>query len=261
MKSGDKINTIQFWDWVWIKILFSSFIFFVSITAVSAQYADTAVYYVKGNLTGIYNKTNTTESFLANNSLRFSVSKKNVLFNSIGSWVYGKQTKGLTNDDYNVSTDINLYDKKQVFFAWGYTAYDKSYSLKINSRVQIGAGLGYDILQSTVMSISLSNGLVYEYDDYLPNADPIYTDNQTIRNSFRLKYTLYVNKIITLKGSNYWQQSLKQENDYIFKFTNSLDYKIKKWLSLTITSTYNKINNTSRENFLLTYGLTFDKSF
>jgi hypothetical protein len=72
---------------------------------------------------------------------------------------------------------------------------------------------------------------------------------------------LFVNKIITLKGSNYWQESLKQENDYILKFTNSLDFKIKKWLSLTIATTYNKINITSRENFLLTYGLTFDKSF
>jgi hypothetical protein len=261
MKIGNKIVTIQFCNCVWSKILFSGFIFIVSITAVSAQYADTAVYYVKGSLTGIYNKTNTTRSFLSNNSLRFSVSKKNVLFNSIGSWAYGKQTTGLTNDDYNVSADINLYDKKQIFFAWGYTAYDKSYSLKINSRVQVGAGIGYDILQSTVMSISLSDGFVYEYDDYLPTADPIYTDNQTIRNSFRIKYTLYVNKVIKLRGSNYWQQSLKQENDYIFKFTNSLDFKIKKWLSLTIATTYNKINSTSRENFLLTYGLTFDKSF
>ncbi|WP_299255607.1 DUF481 domain-containing protein [uncultured Cytophaga sp.] len=261
MSCRGKIETIQFNNCIWSKILSSIFIFIVSITAVSAQYADTAVYYVKGSLTGIYNKTNTAESFLANNSLRFSVSKKNMLFNSLGSWAYGKQTAGLTNDDYNVSTDFNLYNKKQIFFAWGYSAYDKSYSLKINSRLQIGAGIGYDVLKSSLMSISLSDGFVYEYNDYFPNADVSFRDSETLRNSFRAKYTLYVNKIITIRGNNIWQQSLKKENDYILKFTNSLDFKIKKWLSITIATTYNKINSTSRENFLLTYGLTFDKSF
>ena len=212
-------------------------------------------------MTGIYNKTNTTESYLANNALRFSVSKKRTIFNAIGSWAYGKQNTGVTNDDYNVSTDFNIYNDEQVFFAWGYTAYDKSYSLKIHSRLQSGIGIGYDILKSTVMSISLSDGFVYEYNDYLPNADINFKDSEVVRNSFRLKYTVYVNKVITIRGSNFWLQSLRNEEDYILKFNNSLDYKIKKWLSLTISTTYNKLNTTSRENFLLTYGVTFDKSF
>jgi hypothetical protein len=245
----------------WLNRISILFLFFVCALSAKAQYDDTAVYYLKANLTGIYNKTNGTESYLTNNSVRFAASKKRSILNTYGSWVYGKQTAGLTNNDYNVSSDFNVYDNKQVFFLWGYGAYDKSYSLKIDSRIQIGTGLGYDILKSTIFSLSLSNGFVYEFDNYAPSTDPLYNDSETLRNSFRVKYTLYVNKVIKLRGSNYWQQSLKHESDYIFKFTNSMEFKIKKWLSFTIATTYNKVNKTSRENFLLTYGLTFDKTF
>jgi hypothetical protein len=245
----------------WLNRISILFLFFVFVQYAHAQYDDTAVYYVKANLTGVYNKTNTTESFLANNSVRFAASKKRSIFNAYGSWVYGKQKTGLTNNDYNASTDFNIYNNKQVFFLWGYAAFDNSFSLKIDSRAQVGTGIGYDILKSTVLSISLSDGFIYEYNNYAPSLDPLFNDNETFRNSFRVKYTLYVNKVIKLRGSNYWQQSLTSESDYIFKFANSMEFKIKKWLSLTVATTYNKINRTRKENFLLTYGLTFDKSF
>ena len=252
---------IQSLNVFWLNRISILFLFFMYTQYALAQYDDTAVYYVKANLTGVYNKTNTTESFLTNNSLRFAVSKKRTICNAYGSWVFGKQKTGLTNDDYNAAADFNVYNNNQLFFLWGYGAYDDSYSLKIDSRVQVGSGIGYDILKSTVLSLSLSDGVIYEYNNYAQSTDPIYNDFETFRNSFRVKYLLYVNKVIKLRGSNYWQQSLSSESDYIFKFTNSLEFKIKKWLSLTVATTYNKINRTSRENFLLTYGLTFDKTF
>lgn len=252
---------LQSLNYFWLRRISILFLFFMCAEYVEAQYDDTAVYYLKVALTGVYNKTNTTESYLANNSARFAVSKKRSIFNTYGIWAYGKQKTGLTNNDYNVSADISVYNNKQNFFIWGYGAYDKSYSLKIDSRLQVGAGLGWDILKSTILSVSLSDGLIYEFNNYAASADPVFNDNETLRNSFRVKYTLYVHKVIKVHGSNYWQQSLKHESDYILKFTNSMDFKIKKWLSLTIATTYNKINSTSRENFLLTYGLTFDKTF
>ncbi|WP_018345151.1 DUF481 domain-containing protein [Cytophaga aurantiaca] len=236
-------------------------LFFICVQQVQAQYDDTSVYYLKANLTGVYNKTNTTESYLTNNTVRFAFSKKKTLINVYGGWVYGKQKTGLTNNDYNVATDYNVYNDKQILFFWGYGAYDNSYSLKIDSRLQVGSGIGYDVLKSAVFSLSLSDGLVYEYNNYAPSPDPLYNDFETFRNSFRVKYLLYVHKVIKLRGSNYWQQSLESESDYIFKFTNSMEFKIRKWLSFTIATTYNKVNRTSRENFLLTYGLTFDKTF
>lgn len=245
----------------WLKRISILFLFFVCAQYAHAQYDDTAVYYVKATLTGVYNKTNTTESYLANNALRFSVSKKRSIFNTFGNWVYGKQKTGLTNNDFNLSSDFNVYNNKQVLFLWGYGAYDNSYSLKIDSRLQVGFGLGYDILKSIILSLSLSNGLIYEYNNYAPSIDPIYNDSEVLRNSFRLKYTLYVHKVVKLRGSNYWQQSLESAVDYNLKFTNSMEFKIKKWLSLTVATTYNKVNRTSKENFLLTYGLTFDKTF
>ena len=252
---------IQSLKYFWLNRICVLFLFFVYTICAHAQYDDTAVYYLKANLTGVYNKTNTTESFLTNNSLRFSVSKKNTICNVFGNWVYGEQKTGLTNNDINVSADYNVYNRKQVFFLWGYGAYDNSYSLKLDSRVQVGKGIGYDVLKSSIFSLSLSDGIIYEYNNYAPSTDPIYNDFQTFRNSFRVKYLLYINKVVKLRGSNYWQQSFQTESDYILKFTNTLEFKIKKWLSLTIATTYNKINRTSRENFLLTYGFTFDKSF
>jgi len=252
---------MQSLNYFWLNRIGILFLFFISTQYAHAQYDDTAVYYLKANLTGVYNKTNTTESYLTNNALRFAISKKRTILNMYGNWIYGKQKTGLTNNDYNISADFNVYDNNQVFFIWGYGAYDNSYSLKIDSRVQVGTGLGYDVLESSMFSLSLSDGFIYEYNNYAPSKDPLYNDNETFRNSFRVKYILYVNKVIKLRGSNYWQQSLEGWSDYNLKFTNSLDFKIKKWLSLTIATTYNKINRTSRENFLLTYGLTFDKTF
>lgn len=252
---------VQSLNCFWLNRISILFLFFVYTLQLQAQYDDTAVYYLKANLTGVYNKTNTTESYLTNNSTRFAASKKNARLNTYVGWVYGKQIAGLTNNDFNVASDFNVYNKSQVVFIWGYGSYDKSYSLKIDSCVQIASGLGYDILKSTIFSLSLIDGLVYEFNNYAPSADPIYNDSETFRNSFRVNYILYMNKIIKLRGRNYWQQSLESWTDYNLKFTSSLEFKIKKWLSLTIVTTYNKVNITSREKFLLTYGQTFDKSF
>lgn len=117
-------------------------LFFISNSAFS-QYADTMTYHVKAQLSGVFNKTNTTKSFLANNSMQYSMTRVHTSFNWNGNWIYGKQNGIITNNDFSSIMDYNLYNKKERFYAWWFGAYDKSYSLKIINRLQGGFGLGY----------------------------------------------------------------------------------------------------------------------
>jgi hypothetical protein len=70
-----------------------------------------------------------------------------------------------------------------------------------------------------------------------------------------------VNDLVVIDGSNFLQSSVNNGNDYIIKSVTSVSVKLRKWISLTSSLNYNKMNITSRENLLLTYGLTLDKYF
>lgn len=237
------------------------FLFFLLIHTVSAQYADTMTYHVKAQLAGVFNKTNTTKSFLANNGLQYNMSKERTSINWNGSWIYGKQNGGITNNDFSSIFDYNFFHKKKHAYVWGFAAYDKSYSLKIIDRIQAGAGLGYKLVDTKVLLLDLSDGIIYENSDLDQSADLTARDIETFRNSLRLKYTFNYSTVLVLHGSNYWQQSVETRDDYIIKCYNTLNIKVRKWLSISVVMNYNKINITQRENFLLTYGLTFDKTF
>lgn len=241
---------------VWVFFL----LFFISHSAFS-QYADTITYRLKAQLSGVFNKTNTTKSFLANNGMQYSMTREHTSFNWNGSWIYGKQNGAITNNDFSSIMDYNLYNKKERFYGWGFAAYDKSFSLKIVNRLQAGLGVGYIFVDNSKLNVNVSEGIIYENSDLDQTSDPNVMDIETFRNSLRLKYTLNLNKIVVLHGSNYWQQSLQKEEDYIIKSMNSLNVKIRQWISISVVMNYNKINITQRENFMLTYGLTFDKTF
>lgn len=237
------------------------FLFLCSIFFSYSQRTDTAVFHLKATLTGIINKTNTANSYLSNNNVRFSILKGPSIFNSVYSWIYGKQLTGITNNDYYAGLDYNYYDSARVLSAWSYVGYDKSYSLKLNGRFQGGVGLGADLLESQYISLNISEGIIFEYNDYYQTADIQQNINQVYRNSLRIKSTIIIKKKIILNTTNFWQQSFSDKEDYILKSNSTLNLKLKKWLSLTVAVAYNKINLTGGETFLLNYGLTFDKIF
>jgi hypothetical protein len=244
-----------------IKIISVSILFLPFLG--NAQYDDTSVYVVKLTMSGVINKTNVSTSYLANNLIKFSITKKRTIMNTYGSWAYGKQDSILTNNDFNLSTDVSVTGDHDFFYVWAFTAYDKSYSLKINNRSQTGVGIGFDLLKSTVVSLNLSDGFVYEYSDLIDASDQVAGNvvQQTFRNSFRMKYTLILKKIIIFQGSNYWQPSMDDRSNYIIKMNNSINVKLQKWVSFSVVNVYNKVSNTGKENFLLTYGLTFNRIF
>lgn len=229
---------------------------------IKAKVKDTTVYYVRATSTGSFNRTNDGNSFLTNNNIRFNVIKKTMSLNTSNSWIYGVQSIGLTNNDYSSSVDFNMFKPGRKLYYWALATYDKSFSLKINNRLQTGIGLGYVFVNTNDASISLSDGIIYEYNNLLPVPGSEKDSNYVaIRNSLRLKYRFEYKKIIVLDGIHFWQPSFADIQDYIIKSNSTLSVKVKSWLSITMAVVYNKLNVTNKENLLINYGFMFEKTF
>jgi len=238
---------------VFILVMFSSVITY-------SQFSDSIHHYVNFASTGIINKTNNGNSYVLTNGLRFNISKKNIRLNSTNSWIYGEQQKRLTNNDFSSTLDFNLFKTKSNFYYWGLANYDKSYSLRINNRLQAGLGIAYNIIDTTTAFLNISDGILYENSNLKLN-DTTNSYNSLFRNSFRLRYRFVIKEIIIFDGSNFLQNSLSDSNDYIIKSINSVSVKLRKWLNITAATNYNRNQKTNSETLLITFGLTAEKYF
>ncbi len=216
---------------------------------------DSTLYMINHSSTGMINYTNNSRSYLLNNALKFNIVRKRISVNSSSGWIYGMQQTGLTNNDFTSAVDVSLFKTVQKFYYWGLAIYDKNFSLKINDRLQSGAGIAYNVLTNPKFNMVLSNGILYEYSSLYD------TTYSTARNSFRLKYHLMIGKIVSLNGINFLQQSYVSGKDYILKLNNNISFKMKNWVSFTVSTTYNKLNISNTENFICTIGLTFQKTY
>ncbi len=224
-----------------------------------AQYSDSVHYYASIASSGTVNQTNNTRNYLLNNGLKLGIRKKKISLNSTNTWVYGEQQKLLTNNDYNSTLDFNIYTRPH-FFYWGLGTYTASYSLKVNSQYQAGAGAAYNVVDKKDVHLNISDGILYESSD-ITLTDSSRDKYQTFRNSFRLVFRLNIKDMIAFNTTNFLQSSLKDENDYIIKSNITLGFKLRKWLTLNTAYTYNRYNRTARENTLISYGLTIEQYF
>ncbi|RBL90425.1 DUF481 domain-containing protein [Chitinophaga flava] len=225
-----------------------------------AQFSDSTHYLIKYASTGSINHTQDGNSYLLNNNFGFKVSKRKVSLNAGASYIYGKQNTSLTNNDVSAAVDFNLYTDTAKIYYWGLANYDRSYSLKINSRFQGGLGIGYDLIRLPNAVLNVTDGLLFENSNLFLH-DTIQDIYSTVRNSFRLQYKWTIRNIVVLEGGNYFQQSLTHGDDYIIRCVNSMSVKLRSWLSVTASLTYNKLNRTERENLLVNYGVTLEKFF
>ncbi|MDB5193898.1 MAG: hypothetical protein JWQ96_3461 [Segetibacter sp.] len=235
------------------------FVYF-SITSVSAQFNDSTFHMVRLASTGVINRTNDASSYALTNGFRFSTSKKSIVFNSSTNWLYGRQQDRLTNNDFATSLDFNWYHTFEHFYYWGLSNYESSFSLKVNNRSQLGLGAAYNIVDKKNTLVNISNGILYEYSDLKIN-DSTRNIYSTFRNSFRFRFRLAYNDRIVFDGVSFIQNSLEYKYDYILNSTTNLSFKLVKWMSLTSSLTYNRLNRTNRENLLLTFGITAEKYF
>jgi len=241
--------------------LFPGFILvmFSSITTYS-QFSDSVHHYVNFASSGIINTTNTGNSYVLTNGLKFNISKKNIRLNSGTSWIYGEQQKTLTNNDFGSTVDFDIFKIGSKLYYWGLAAYDKSYSLKINNRLQSGLGVAYNVIDTTTKFLNFSDGILYENSN-LKITDSTNSYNSLFRNSFRLRYRFVIKNIIIFDGTNFFQNSLSDGNDYIIRSVNSVSVKLRKWLNLTAAANYNRNQDTKSETLLITFGLTAEKYF
>lgn len=232
----------------------------ICYSAALGQFSDSVHYYGKFSSAGSINRTRDGKSYLLNNGFKLGVSKKKIALNAGGGWVYGEQDSVKTNNDFTASMDFSLFRAVRQVYYWGLANYDKSYSLKINDRFQGGGGIAYNILDRKAAYLSLSDGLLFENSDLFLE-DTIRDVYQTVRNSFRLSYKFVINEIVIIDGTHFLQNSIIHGGDYNIRSTSNLSILLRKWLSITATMTYNKLNRTGRENLLFNYGLTVEKYF
>jgi hypothetical protein len=232
-------------------------------SAAKAQFTDTTHYHVNLVATGSINRADNGDTYLLNNAFNFAVQEKSVTINTTNSWVYGKTNNTLTNNDLSSALFINLFKTFPHFFYWGLVNYNTSYSLKINNQLLAGVGIAYNIVDNPNARINLSDGVLYDQSDLLVNQIVILNNYNyhTYRNSFRLQYHFAVKDILTVDGSNFLQSAFNNGNDYIIRTTTTLGLKLNKWVNLTTAFTYNRMNITSSNNLIFTYGLTLDKYF
>jgi hypothetical protein len=229
-------------------------------TTTFAQFSDSIHYYGKFASTGAINRTNEGNSWLLNNSFKMGVSKKKLSLNADGGWIYGKQDSVLTNNDFAAAMNFTMFRAVRQIYYWGMASYDKSFSLKINDRLQTGLGIAYNFVDRKTAYVSLSDGILYEKSNLFLH-DTIHDVYQTLRNSVRLSYKWVIKEIVTVEGTHYYQNSLSHGNDYNIRSNNSLSIALRKWLSITASMTYNKLNRTDRENLLFNYGFVVEKYF
>jgi hypothetical protein len=225
-----------------------------------SQFNDTTFFHTAFQSSGSINKTNDGTAYLLNNAFRFNVKKKDVSLNFNNNWIYGKQNGNVSNNDFSTSLDFNLYKTFPHFFYWGLANYNTSYSLKINNQLLAGAGVAYSFFDSPNTYLNISDGILFDSSD-LMLANNVRDKYETYRNSLRLSFRFNIKDRIVIDGSNFLQNSMQRQSDFIIRSVTNLSFKVQKWLSLTTSLNYNRVNRTNSENLLFTYGLTAEKWF
>jgi hypothetical protein len=193
--------------------------------------------------------------------MQFQVDKKKFSLNSMASHIYGRNLTLKTNDDLLAMLNLDILKGVQKFYYWGLAGYEKSFSLKVDNRFQPGAGVVYIFVNNAKANLEISDGILFETTDLGIPDQHGRTSYQAVRNSLRLKYRFIIKEIFRFDGTNFYQPSLSDGRDYILKLNTNFSVTLYKWLSLSTSFNYNRQNNTSTENLLLSYGLSLEKYF
>jgi len=238
-----------------MKVILFILSLLVTTTAI-AQFNDSTHYHVNLNATGSINRTDASSVYLLNNTLVFGVKINKLSLTATNIWVYGAQNDALTNNDFSSTVYANLNTGIKQFYYWALVNYNTSYSLKINNQLLAGVGLAYDVINTPNFRFNLSDGVLYDNSSLLTTLN-----YHTYRNSFRVQVHYNTKELITFDSVNFLQNSFDDGKDYILKSNTTLGLKLRKWISLTTTLAYNKMNITDTQNLTFTYGIALDKYF
>jgi hypothetical protein len=228
----------------------------------SIHHTDTVHFHYTYSGTGTINNTNSLESYVLSNALKLSLAKKSVETNFTNSWVYGKENKVLTNNDFSSTLDMGLYKTIKHFYYWGMATYNHSVPLLINHQGQGGLGPGYDFIDKKTAILSFSDGILYELNDLYdslygqPGGNVFRRDRyNTFRNSAHLQFHWVIDSHYSIDGSAFLQNSLAHWNDdYILRLTGGASIKLYKWISFTASAAYSRFTRTRGRNTLISFG-------
>lgn len=226
----------------------------------TAQFTDSTTKYVKLSSGGSVNKTSKGSNYLFNNLAQFNVKKKRTVLNSAVSYIYGMSPEKLTNNDFALTSNVNLYRHYKEFYYWGLVNYNSSYSLNIKAQGQAGLGIAYNFLNRDDLWLNVSNGIIFEASRII-QADSSVVDYQTTRNSLRLQFMYKIENRFSFRTSNFFQPSFEYISDHTLASDSELNYQLWKGINLNMHLLYNKISRTQRENLIFTYGLGYQKYF
>jgi hypothetical protein len=157
--------------------------------------------------------------------------------------------------------DVDLFKTQRKIYYWALAGYEKSYSLNLTGRFQIGGGVGLNIFNDKNAKLVISDGPLYEKSSFrIPDLHGR-SGYETVRNSFRVKFRFVIEDLFVIDGVDFLQNSLSDKQDYNIRSNTNLSFKINKWLSFTTAVAYNKLYLTGSENLLFNYGLAVEKFF
>ncbi|WP_346236848.1 DUF481 domain-containing protein [Niabella insulamsoli] len=236
------------------------FITLIFPLAACAQFTDSTTKFLKLAAGGSINKTKNGSNYLFNNNVQYNIKKKRTVLNSSGSWIYGMSPERLTNNDFTITSNVNLYRHFPEFYYWGILNYTTSYSLNIKHQGQAGVGVAYNFINQPNLWLNISDGFIGELSRII-QGDTALINYQTIRNSFRVQFMFKLGNRFTFKTGNLFQPSLEYISDHILSSDSEFTYQLWKGLNLNTRLLYNKNSRTEKENLILTYGMGFEKYF
>ncbi len=242
-----------------LKWFLGIYLLLITETAFS-QFTDSTAHLVQYVSTGSINQTDDSKAYLLNNTFKYGLRKKSLSLNFNNNWIYGKQNRQLTNNDFSSNLDFNLYKSLPNFFYWGLLNYNTSRSLKINNQLLAGAGIAYNLLNNERAYLNISDGLLFDASDII-SPEGLRDKYETMRNSLRISFRFLIVQNLTLTNTSFLQNAINNNDDYIIKTDAALNFKINKWLSLNTGYKYNRISRTQRKNSFLNYGLSFERYF
>jgi hypothetical protein len=245
---------------MYMKKLFFVFCVITIQFRLQAQFTDSTTRFVKLTSGGSINKTKDGSNYLFNNNAQFNVRKKRTALNSAASWIYGMNPEKLTNNDFTLSSNVNLYRHFTDFYYWGLVNYTTSYSLNIKAQGQAGIGIAYNFLNKPNLWLNVSNGMIGEASRII-QGDTAVINYQTIRNSLRVQFMFKMGDRFTFRTGNFFQPSLEYIKDHIISSDTECTYQLWKGLNLNTRLLYNKISRTEKENLIFTYGMGYQKYF
>jgi len=186
------------------------------------------------SISGLLNNSNTNSfnfAYNGNNSLTY----KNLELNLTNSYS-NKFSPTLTQNEYNQRLNASYLYK----YFYSFCTQQYNYSLLRKYKYDNLSGFGIGIKKKNGnFKFSLSYALLIQQTKYF---NDIY--KKGIRQSFRIKYSININKIISISSEYYYQPSI-YVNDYIIIGNTKITFKNNKGLSLNFQDNinYNNVSN------------------